>query len=457
MFVAVLCCTFEDWSCIFRTRSFTLCKNDLDFNDKSDSVTVLEPTSSSSTINLSVCCMNKPGGCSFTGLRVLTSITSSDFHSWEDHFSSAFLSENLDEQHIRIPFAASRDRIHHRPRFCCDSFFTCILLHSFWHHFKTIGKTERDVSNFLWSVCLRVGFWCQCNWFGFWWFKLILSNNNPEQLCGFGIRVSLSGFFLIWSLLITASLSSNTYNKASWREELTFEEIKSTLSKSLIIPWDFFRFWIVWGIERTSLWFVHRSLRTWLLWFVFPWRTATIRSQQSSSLLSPQNQRYLTFMSGFLWAFWCSRGNHVRFLSLHRETKFIIGFDFAVTLPSPESFCVLFDITSENSAELKWLMLNKHTRCFPSSRVKFPLVSMSQPIKSNSVGSGNMSHTFDFFPWKSSWLLFRCLQTHTTKLPDAKIGRLREQGQHYPKHWSLLEIAGLARDLSRPTTGLPVL
>ena len=35
-------------------------------------------------------------------------------------------------------------------------------------------------------------------------------------------------------------------------------------------------------------------------------------------------------------------------LSLHRETKFIIGFDFAVTLSSTESSCVLFDITSEN-------------------------------------------------------------------------------------------------------------
>ena len=44
-------------------------------------------------------------------------------------------------------------------------------------------------------------------------------------------------------------------------------------------------------------------------------------------------------------------------LSLHRETKLIIGFDFAVTLSSPESFCVLFDITSEQSVELKWLML----------------------------------------------------------------------------------------------------
>ena len=51
-----------------------------------------------------------------------------------------------------------------------------------------------------------------------------------------------------------------------------------------------------------------------------------------------------------------------RVLSLHHETKFIIGVDFAVTLSSPESLCVLFDITSEQSVELKWLMLNKHKR-----------------------------------------------------------------------------------------------
>ena len=55
----------------------------------------------------------------------------------------------------------------------------------------------------------------------------------------------------------------------------------------------------------------------------------------------------------------------------------IIGLDFAVTLSSPDSFCVLFDITSAHSAELKWLMFNKNKRWFHSSRVKFPLVSMS--------------------------------------------------------------------------------
>ena len=48
-------------------------------------------------------------------------------------------------------------------------------------------------------------------------------------------------------------------------------------------------------------------------------------------------------------------------LSLLRATKFIIGLDFAVTLSSPESFCVLFAIPSEQSAQLKWLML-KNTK-----------------------------------------------------------------------------------------------
>ena len=79
-------------------------------------------------------------------------------------------------------------------------------------------------------------------------------------------------------------------------------------------------------------------------------------------LLSLQAQRRFTFVSGFHRFSDAVEGSTTGVLSLHRETKFIIGFDFAVTLSSPESFCVLFDITSEHSAELKWLMLNKHKR-----------------------------------------------------------------------------------------------
>ena len=48
----------------------------------------------------------------------------------------------------------------------------------------------------------------------------------------------------------------------------------------------------------------------------------------------------------------------------HLDTKFIFGIDFAVTLSSPASSCVLFDIASRLLMELKWLMLNKHKRWF---------------------------------------------------------------------------------------------
>ena len=48
---------------------------------------------------------------------------------------------------------------------------------------------------------------------------------------------------------------------------------------------------------------------------------------------------HVWFSLGFLLQV---EGSTSRVLSLNRETKFIIGFDFAVTLSSPGSFCVLF-------------------------------------------------------------------------------------------------------------------
>ena len=57
--------------------------------------------------------------------------------------------------------------------------------------------------------------------------------------------------------------------------------------------------------------------------------------------------------------------------------------------------------------------------------------SIEQPIKRNSVSPGNM---WDFFP------LMIILITHTTKVLDAKTGRLREHHQYYSARWSSLEI-----------------
>ena len=81
-------------------------------------------------------------------------------------------------------------------------------------------------------------------------------------------------------ILITASLSSNTYNTASWWEDWTLEGRKSTLSNSLITLWVCLRLWIVWGGGQTSRLFFDRSPCSIWFWFVFP-RTATIRSHKS--------------------------------------------------------------------------------------------------------------------------------------------------------------------------------
>ena len=82
-------------------------------------------------------------------------------------------------------------------------------------------------------------------------------------------------------------------------------------------------------------------------------------------LLSLRAQKKLTFMSGFHRLSDAVVASTLGVLALHRETKFIIGFDFAVTLSSPESFCVLFDITSEQSVELKWLNVEQTQKMIP--------------------------------------------------------------------------------------------
>ena len=66
-----------------------------------------------------------------------TSLEVIDFYIW---FSLAFWCNR--GKHIRIPCAASRDQIHIRLRFCCDSVFICIFFRFFRHHFKTIDGTE---------------------------------------------------------------------------------------------------------------------------------------------------------------------------------------------------------------------------------------------------------------------------------------------------------------------------
>ena len=65
--------------------------------------------------------------------------------------------------------------------------------------------------------------------------KLIRSNNQSRATLWVLETCLIVGLLPFVIILITASLFSNTYNKASWWEDLTFEG-KSSLSKSLITP-----------------------------------------------------------------------------------------------------------------------------------------------------------------------------------------------------------------------------
>ena len=105
--------------------------------------------------------------------------------------------------------------------------------------------------------------------------------------------------------------------------------------------------------------------------------TADNRFPCSILHFSLRSQKILTFVSGFPWFSDAVDDRADGGLSMLRAIKIIIGLDFAVTLSSPDSFCALFDSTSEHFAELKWPMVHQHKRWFQFSLVKIPLVNMS--------------------------------------------------------------------------------
>ena len=102
------------------------------------------------------------------------------------------------------------------------------------------------------------------------------------------------------------------------------------------------------------------------------------------------------------------------FLSLHRETKFIIGYDFAVTLSSPESFFCSFRHHFRTIGRTEMANIKQTQKMIPLITCEISLGqyvcelvfrvnefdldfgvqidSIRQLIKCNSVSPGNMSH-----------------------------------------------------------------
>ena len=68
--------------------------------------------------------------------------------------------------------------------------------------------------------------------------RIIRSNNQSSATLWVLETCLIVGLLPLMIILISASLSSNTYNKASWCEDWTFEGTQSILFSALIFPWD---------------------------------------------------------------------------------------------------------------------------------------------------------------------------------------------------------------------------
>ena len=99
--------------------------------------------------------------------------------------------------------------------------------------------------------------------------KLIRLNNQSKATLWVQETCLIVGLLPSMNILITASLSSNTNNKASWCEDWTFEGIKSMLFRTLAFPWDLWLLSMLTGRPGLSA-----------VWVVFP-KTETIRSPKS--------------------------------------------------------------------------------------------------------------------------------------------------------------------------------
>ena len=142
------------------------------------------------------------------------------------------------------------------------------------------------VWNFLWLGCQQFGFWCRCTWFGFFGSKLIRSNNESRATLWVLETCLIVGLLHFIIILITASLSSNTYNKASWRANWTYEGTESMSFITSIRLWD-------WCFLTSPSGCPDRSGT----WETLP-KTATIRSHSSraskQSNLSPVSKEMIS-------------------------------------------------------------------------------------------------------------------------------------------------------------------
>ena len=135
-------------------------------------------------------------------------------------------------------------------RWCSKASWNSWRSRKSWNGWCWTSKEDnsiRHVWSVLLSISLRSGAWCQCAWFEFWDPNWFCQTTNQEKLCGIFDTSLIVGLLPLIITLITASLSSNTYNIAMDWEILTFEGILSIWNNSELswlvgaLVWFFFR------------------------------------------------------------------------------------------------------------------------------------------------------------------------------------------------------------------------
>ena len=113
--------------------------------------------------------------------------------------------------------------------------------------------------------------------------RLIRSNNQSRATLWVLETCLTVGLLPLMIILITASLSSNTYNKASGFENWTFEGTQSMLFNTLVIPWDLWFLSVTTGFPGLSE-----------VWIVFP-RTETLCGTVMANV--KQTQKMILFIT----------------------------------------------------------------------------------------------------------------------------------------------------------------
>ena len=452
--VRLLCHNKSPCSCLTGAVSFTQiwdCSVDTELsvsNDCGETVSIVSPSAQKRMDNFpSLLLLSVPRENALVARKNWVSAFSEFDHQFSDSIPFSSLSLFVEYHFVSDPNPRNDQRLAGN-LFAIRDTSAELAIHSVsssYRHMMSLNIDMKIIIQISRTSALKWDFLLQ-----FWWNVNCLSNSFPwiqmlpneedtnihriiERLSMSCIEFSGERFSIFRNRSFTVFK-----NERDFREKSDFAAVSESFSISMTNSLDTSFTVLVFDISPCCTWEDHLGV-----WWVCQ-RSGFPRTCFAAYLTSSEEHSDVQI--------WCSPGFQLQSRQARPDPLHGIS--------SPVSSWVLFDIVSRLLMELKWQMLKKHKRWFHSSRVKFPFVSMSanwflvfdlhlgvqidsikKPIKSNSVGSGKHVSFSDFSPLWSAWSLLRCPQTHITRLPDAKTGRLREHNPYYSKLQSFQEFS----------------